>query len=56
MHNILRYIRMNKKKLIKVALILAFLIILLQALNYLAGRKQSVEYNNYYSNIICIVI
>lgn len=51
MHNILRYIRMNKKKLIKVALILAFLIILLQALNYLAGRKQSVEYNNYYSNI-----
>lgn len=51
MHNLLRYIRMNKKKLIKVALILAFLIILLQVLNYLTSRKNAVEYNNDYSNI-----
>ena len=51
MHNLLRYIRMNKKKLIKVALILAFLIILLQVLNYLTSKKNAVEYNNDYSNI-----
>lgn len=51
MHNLLRYIRMNKSKLIKVALIAAFLIIVLQILNYLAGKNNSIEYSEDYSNI-----
>ena len=43
MHNLLRYIRMNKKKIIKVALIIAFLIIVLQVLNYLTVMNKGIE-------------
>ena len=51
MHNLLRYIRMNKSKLIKVALIVAFLIIILQVLNYISGNKNNIEFSNDSSNI-----
>ena len=39
MHNFMRYIRQNRKKIIKVALIAAFLILILQLLNYFAGKE-----------------
>ena len=39
MHNYMRIIRRNRKKIIRVALIVAFLIGLLQLLNYLAGQR-----------------
>lgn len=51
MQNLLRYIRMNKKKIIKVALIAAFLIIILQVLNYFSGLKNNEESNNNYTSI-----
>ena len=40
MHNLMRFIRQNRKQIIKVALIVAFLIALLQLLNYLAGQDD----------------
>lgn len=40
MHNLMRFIRQNKKQIIKVALIVAFLIGLLQLLNYLARQEN----------------
>ena len=40
MHNLMRFIRQNRKQIIKVALIVAFLIGLLQLLNYLAGKEN----------------
>ena len=42
---------MNKKKIIKVALIIAFLFIILQILNFLSGQKNDIQFNNDYSNI-----
>lgn len=36
MHNLIRFIRQNKKKITKVVLIVAFIILMLQLLNYLA--------------------
>lgn len=47
MHNFMRYIRQNKKQIIKVALIVASLFGLLQLLNYIAGQEgESVSGNN----------
>ena len=40
MHNLMRFIRQNRKQIIRVALIVAFLIGLLQLLNYLAGQEN----------------
>ena len=43
MHNFMRFIRQNRKQIIKVALIVAFLIALIQLLNYLAGQNTEVN-------------
>lgn len=43
MHNLLRYIRQNRKKIIKVAIIIAFLIIILQFFNYLTAFNKGIE-------------
>lgn len=45
MHNFMSYIRQNRKKIIKVALIVAFLILMLQLLNYFAAN-QTKDYSN----------
>lgn len=50
MHNLMRFIRQNKKKIIKVALIVAFLILMLQLLNYFAANQTS-DYSNSKSDI-----
>ena len=39
MHKFMRFVRQNKKKIIKVALIVAFLFGCLQLLNYVAKRN-----------------
>ncbi len=46
MHNIMRFIRQNKKQIIKVALIVAFLFGFLQLLNYIVGRDSSEKTSN----------
>lgn len=50
MHNLMRFIRQNKKQIIKVALIVAFLILMLQLLNYFAANQTS-DYSNSKSDI-----
>lgn len=50
MHNLLRYFRQNRKKIIKVALIVAFLIAILQLLNYLAGRNNNIKFESSNNN------
>ncbi len=51
MHNIMRFIRQNKKQIIKVALIVAFLFGCLQLLNYLSGKEKD-DSSNYYESSI----
>ena len=48
MHNLMRFIRQNKKQIIRVALFVAFLILLLQVLNNLPEKeiKKSTEVKN----------
>lgn len=50
MHNLMRFIRQNRKQIIKVALIVAFLILMLQLLNYFAANQTS-DYSNSKSDI-----
>lgn len=50
MHNLMRFIRQNRKQIIKVALIVAFLILMLQLMNYFAANQTS-EYSNSKSDI-----
>lgn len=50
MHNLMRFIRQNKKQIIKVALIVSFLILMLQLLNYFAANQTS-DYSNSKSDI-----
>lgn len=45
MHNLMRFIRQNKKQIIKVALIVAFFILMLQLLNYFAANQTSNDSN-----------
>lgn len=50
MHNLMRFIRQNRKQIIKVALIVAFLILMLQLLNYFAVNQIN-DYSNSKSDI-----
>lgn len=46
MHNIMRFIRQNKKQIIRIAVIAAFLFLILQILNYLTENNKNINVNN----------
>ena len=46
MHNIMRFIRQNKKQIIRIAVIAAFLFLILQILNYLTENNIPLCSNN----------
>ena len=43
MHNIMRFIRQNKKQIIRIAVIAAFLFLILQILNYLTENNKNIN-------------
>ena len=43
MHNIMRFIRQNKKQIIRIAVIAAFLFLILQILNYLTENNKNIR-------------
>ena len=51
MHNLIRYIRQNRKKIIGIAIIIAFLFIILQILNNLSKNNKKIEMNTANQNI-----
>lgn len=51
MHNFLRYFRQNRKKIIRIAIFIAFLIILLQILDNFAKNNRNNEVNTVSQNI-----